>query len=267
MRDRIAEWRKASSLEAKHEPKEKNRSQSGRKRKPERRESSVSSKSSKKDDFLSTEHALEGNYFDQLKQKREYFASDCVSRLSKEMGLRSETDGFTGTFLPHLKPTIRQTDLLWRKLRQNSDTAWSDVALKEGIQMARSGKYEDAISSYGRALNLNPRSCDAFVARGAAFANQGNYGAALDDFEKALDIRPGDRNAQEYKQKVSMRKLERETRKQPTKEHKDALQYRQGLSIVQRAVRWPSQVCLEEVYRYPLQVLPKMTRFVPLMMF
>ena len=43
---------------------------------------------------------------------------------------------------------------------------------------------------YERALDLDPRNADAWVARGAAFANQQQFGRAAEDFSMALGALP-----------------------------------------------------------------------------
>ena len=43
---------------------------------------------------------------------------------------------------------------------------------------------------YERALDLDPRNADAWVARGAAFANQQQLGRAAEDFSMALGALP-----------------------------------------------------------------------------
>ncbi len=52
-------------------------------------------------------------------------------------------------------------------------SAWSQEALMRGVQHAKAGQLQLAISCYDQALELNSRNSDAHVARGAAMANQG----------------------------------------------------------------------------------------------
>lgn len=52
--------------------------------------------------------------------------------------------------------------------------------------MLQSGDYDAAHSCYTRALELDRRNADAWVARGAAHANQKLYQKATSDFETAL---------------------------------------------------------------------------------
>ena len=48
------------------------------------------------------------------------------------------------------------------------------------------GSESGARRCYERALDLDPRNADAWVARGAAFANQQQLGRAAEDFTMAL---------------------------------------------------------------------------------
>ena len=40
-----------------------------------------------------------------------------------------------------------------------------------GVQLAKEGRYDEAIAMYKKALEIDPTCADALVARGAAFAN------------------------------------------------------------------------------------------------
>ena len=48
------------------------------------------------------------------------------------------------------------------------------------------GDQDTAVQTYDRALELNRRNVDAYVARGAAFANQRDFSRAVADFETAM---------------------------------------------------------------------------------
>ncbi|EFJ51993.1 hypothetical protein VOLCADRAFT_37481, partial [Volvox carteri f. nagariensis] len=60
------------------------------------------------------------------------------------------------------------------------------------------GNYADAHKAYGRALELDPGSAEAYVARGAAHANQRAFADAERDLRRALELDPGHRNAATY---------------------------------------------------------------------
>lgn len=192
------------------------------KRRSDTSESSVCHKAARVD-----RQPLHRDYFADLHQKRTFCASDCVSRLSKELGVKSETDGFTGTLIRGLRMDGRQSEAVWKKIKNELDVSWALVALEEGVRLARGGKYAEALQSYEQSLSLNPHSCDAYVARGAAYANQGFYDEALSDFDKALDIHPSDKNALEYKQRIARRRMERQDRTH-TNAPQGQLQYGQG---------------------------------------
>ena len=177
------------------------------------------------------------DYFTELQSQRAFHATDCVPRLSKELGVRQETDAFGGTLIRGLWIDGRQTEHVWKCMKGALDISWSEVALREGVALAKSGKYTEAIESYEQALKLNPNSCDVYVARGAAYANQGFYDAALKDFDRALDLNSTDRNAMEYKTRIERRKMEREARIKPfATQHQPHLQYRQGIDPIHHHV-------------------------------
>jgi Tfp pilus assembly protein PilF len=54
----------------------------------------------------------------------------------------------------------------------------------------QNGDYENAHKCYARALELDRRNVDAWVARGAAHANDRNFQQATQDFETALGEEP-----------------------------------------------------------------------------
>lgn len=49
-----------------------------------------------------------------------------------------------------------------------------------------------------KALQIDPLSVDALVARGCLFANIENHRKALDNFQQALDLDPTHKNARMY---------------------------------------------------------------------
>ena len=63
---------------------------------------------------------------------------------------------------------------------------------------ALAGNYPDAFKCYTRALELDPRSAEALVARGAAHANQRDLAAAEADLRQAIRLDPTHRNAAPY---------------------------------------------------------------------
>jgi len=143
------------------------------------------------------------------RDRREFYCSDCVERLAGRLGVQREAGSMTGSLIMSLKLDQRQSRSVLSKIKAESDSAWADVALREGIKLSKAGKYEEAIECYTQSVSLDPKNCDVYVAKGAALANLGNYAEALDDFDKALSIDPSDRNAIEYKKRIESRQNER----------------------------------------------------------
>ena len=68
------------------------------------------------------------------------------------------------------------------------------------------GDAAQALSEFGRALALNPRSADALNNRGAALLALGQANAAKQDFERALAINPCQPNARENLAHIGIKK-------------------------------------------------------------
>jgi len=66
---------------------------------------------------------------------------------------------------------------------------------KRGIAYAKTGHYDQAISDFNRALELNPKDVKAYYNRGLAYYQKGEYDQAISDFNKALEINPIDAKA------------------------------------------------------------------------
>jgi tetratricopeptide (TPR) repeat protein len=61
----------------------------------------------------------------------------------------------------------------------------------KGISYAIQGQYEQAISHYNQAIEINPTFASAYISRGVAYAqSRGQYDQALSDFSKAIEISP-----------------------------------------------------------------------------
>jgi len=59
-----------------------------------------------------------------------------------------------------------------------------------------SGNYKDAIVSFSKAIELNPKDAEHYVTRGVAYHALGNYTQAINDYSEAVKINP--RNAHAY---------------------------------------------------------------------
>mmetsp|Transcript_20044 Transcript_20044/g.27752 ORF Transcript_20044/g.27752 Transcript_20044/m.27752 type:complete len:252 (-) Transcript_20044:80-835(-) len=83
-------------------------------------------------------------------------------------------------------------------LRKEVKRAWAQETTRQGINLAKVGKYTEALKCYSQALELDPLHRDTYVARGAAYANQGLLSEACVEFSAALEIDPEDPNAAKY---------------------------------------------------------------------
>ena len=61
---------------------------------------------------------------------------------------------------------------------------------KEGYALAESGKYQDAISFYNKAIDADPKHAAAYSVRGWAYYRIRDYQSALKDNNRALDLKP-----------------------------------------------------------------------------
>ncbi|MGR3309402.1 MAG: tetratricopeptide repeat protein [Candidatus Brocadiales bacterium] len=68
----------------------------------------------------------------------------------------------------------------------NDANEWID----KGDALLHSGKYEEAITCYDKAIEINPRFANTFYNRGLAYYGKGKYDRAILDYNKALEINP-----------------------------------------------------------------------------
>lgn len=65
----------------------------------------------------------------------------------------------------------------------------------EGTSLSHLNRFDEAISCFDKALEINLRYADAYNNRGAAYAEKGEYDHAILDYNKALEINPRDAEA------------------------------------------------------------------------
>jgi tetratricopeptide (TPR) repeat protein len=64
-----------------------------------------------------------------------------------------------------------------------------------GIAYGEKGQYDQAISDFNKAIEINPRYDKAYNNRGIVHRLKGQYGQAISDFNKAIEINPMDAQA------------------------------------------------------------------------
>jgi len=77
-----------------------------------------------------------------------------------------------------------------KALEINPRYFWAYV--NRGTTYGRKGQYNEAISDFTKALEINPRYAAAYYNRGLAYHNRGQYDEAISDYNKALEIDPRD---------------------------------------------------------------------------
>lgn len=107
-----------------------------------------------------------------------------LSELEREM--RQEVKKLRNILGPNGVP-VKAVDLEIVWLAQ----AWSN----KGNALASLDRYEEALSCYDRALEMDPRLVEAWHGKGNSLANLGRYEEALSCFDRALEIFPTDARA------------------------------------------------------------------------
>ena len=66
----------------------------------------------------------------------------------------------------------------------------AEVHNNRGFEYCEIGQYDQAISDFSRAIEINPRLAYAYNNRGAAYLYKGQYDQAILDLSKAIEINP-----------------------------------------------------------------------------
>ncbi len=72
------------------------------------------------------------------------------------------------------------------------DPKFTEAYHNRGTAYGKKGRYDEAISDFTKALEINPRFAEAYRSRGSAYDDKGQYDEAISDYNKALEMNPGD---------------------------------------------------------------------------
>jgi tetratricopeptide (TPR) repeat protein len=75
-------------------------------------------------------------------------------------------------------------------LEQTLSSKDANVYLFRGADYFRKGLYDQAVSDFTRAIEINPEHAEAYSNRGVAYVKKGDYDRAISDYNKALEIDP-----------------------------------------------------------------------------
>jgi len=70
-----------------------------------------------------------------------------------------------------------------------------DELSKTGKKQLEDGQYEDALSSFERAISLNQNDPDLWNLKGIVLRSLGRYNEAVECFNKSLEIDPRDKHS------------------------------------------------------------------------
>jgi tetratricopeptide (TPR) repeat protein len=77
------------------------------------------------------------------------------------------------------------------EIKPDDEEAWNN----RGIALRNLGRYEEAVASYDKALEIKPDFETAWNNRGNALRNLGRYEEAVASYDKAIEIKPDDEEA------------------------------------------------------------------------
>jgi len=78
-------------------------------------------------------------------------------------------------------------------------------AVKLGIALTEQDRWKEAIESFGKALQIDPNSADAYYNRAGTRYHLGQYKDAIADYEKTLVLQPNYPNASKYLKYAQLR--------------------------------------------------------------
>ncbi|HOG12771.1 MAG TPA: tetratricopeptide repeat protein [Smithellaceae bacterium] len=67
-------------------------------------------------------------------------------------------------------------------------------AMNRGNELAKAGRYKEAMDAFSEAVRLSPQSSEAYVGRGNAKRAAKDFAGAMNDYEAAVNLKPGDKD-------------------------------------------------------------------------
>ena len=65
-----------------------------------------------------------------------------------------------------------------------------DTLMNRGNASFDKRQYQEALSFFSKAIQIRPKSADAYISRGVAYANLGKNKSAIFDFNMAIELDP-----------------------------------------------------------------------------
>ena len=86
----------------------------------------------------------------------------------------------------------KETEAYNKTIKELDAAEW----FEKGYAAGTSGNYNEALASFNKAIELDPKDADAYNNRGIAYDNLGNHKQAIKDYNKAIELDP--KNAKAY---------------------------------------------------------------------
>ncbi len=99
-------------------------------------------------------------------------------------------DEKTGDFTANEQTKLNEYEAALEGTKREEDFNADEWFWKGRAEYAR-GDYEEAIKSYSKAIELNPKDDVAYNNRGSAKNRLGHWKEAIEDFDEAINIKPG----------------------------------------------------------------------------
>ena len=115
-------------------------------------------------------------------------------------------------------PVLGQTRLPKDFASSKSSSSESKRLYNEGVKYALAGLYAQAAQIFQQALRLDPEFVDAHFALGHAYYDMGRWQNAIDSFKRAVELNPHDLEAQDRLEQARDMLARESGKKQPSKQ-------------------------------------------------